>query len=198
MNMDITLHWNRFLKTGCENSFSIIYNHYVDILYSYGLHLGFEEEVCKDAIQDVFYKLYISHEKLKHVENHTAYLFKSFKNRLIDLTRKKDKTDNIEAAEESFFIDVTVLDNIIDNETAGLLQKKVENMLNQLSDQQREAVYMRYMLELDYKEISDLLEIKAESARKLIYRAMEKLRYQIKVEKSDRELLIILFLILNL
>lgn len=195
---DITSHWNIFLKTGDKKSFSIIYDHYVDILYSYGLHLGFEEEVCKDAIQDVFYKLYTSHEKLEHVKNHTAYLFRSLRNRLIDLIRREKRTDNIEQIGEKFSINVTVLDDIIDTETANLLKEKVENMLKKLSGQQREAVYMRYMLELEYKEISDLLEIKPESARKLIYRAMEKLREQIKSENSENMFFIVILLTTNL
>ena len=56
----IEKHWVRFLEKGDEPSFSLIYNMLVDDLFSYGMSLGFEEETCKDAIQDTFFKLYTS------------------------------------------------------------------------------------------------------------------------------------------
>lgn len=198
IRMNIDNHWRKFLKDGDEGSFSIIYDHYVDKLFSYGIHLGFNEESCKDAIQDVFCKLYVAHKKLSHVENLTAYLFKSLRYRLIDFTRRDFRTDDLEQVSETFSIDVTILDNIIDEETTFLLKAKVENLLNSLSSQQREAVYMRYMLELEYSEIGDLLEIKPESVRKLVYRAIEKLREQIGENDSKALQTLCILLITNL
>jgi len=56
----IDLNWRTFLEKGDEASFSVIYDNLLDDLYSYGVSLGFQEETCKDGIQDIFYKLYIS------------------------------------------------------------------------------------------------------------------------------------------
>lgn len=193
--MKTDLLWRNFLKYGDNHSFSVIYNTHVDKLHSYGLHLGFHHETCKDAIQDVFYKLYLSRESLSHVENLGAYLFKSIKNRLIDIVRKKKETKNIELFEESFTIDVTILDNIIDDENAALLKNKVEQLLNGLTSQQREAVYLRYMHELTYDEIGELLDINSESARKLMFRAMKRLREQTINHGSKAQIIAILSLI---
>ncbi len=174
--MNINKHWKRFLETGKERHFSALYAHYVDILYAYGIQSGFEEEICKDAIQDVFVKLYTSRKKLHHIENPTGYLIRTYKYRLIDIIRKDTRTDHVEQAESTFIAKTTILDNIIDDETAQKLKSKVDKLLNILTDQQREAVYMRYMLELDYEEIAGILRVKPESARKIIYRAIKKLR----------------------
>ena len=73
----IDLNWKSFVEKGDEPSFSIIYNNHVDDLYSYGVGLGFQKEMCKDAIQDTFYKLYISKDKLSCIENITGYIFES-------------------------------------------------------------------------------------------------------------------------
>ena len=164
------------MKYGDDSSYSAIYNSHIDKLYSYGLHLGFHSEECKDAIQDVFYKLYRSSENLSGVNNITAYLFRSLKNRLIDISRKDSKMQSIELINQSFSIDVTILDDIIDAEKAVLLKNKVEELLASLTPQQREAVYLRYMHDLNYNEISELLDINPDSARKLMFRAMKKLR----------------------
>ena len=163
--MDTDLFWRKFLKDGDEQSFSLIYNRHIDKLYTYGVQLGYHDETCKDAIQDVFFKLFTSRENLKQVNNLGAYLFKSFKNRLIDIARKDSKTKNIDHHEnESFRMEITILDDIIDAENAVSLKSKVDKLLSCLTPLQREAVYLRYMLELTYDEIAELLNINPESA----------------------------------
>ncbi|NLD24172.1 MAG: sigma-70 family RNA polymerase sigma factor, partial [Bacteroidales bacterium] len=67
-------------------------------------------------------------------------------------------------------------DNIIDNETAIILKEKVERLLKNITPNQREAVYLKYVTGLQHKEIAEILNINEESARKLLYRAMGKLR----------------------
>ena len=91
MKMNIDLIWQKFLQGGDDRSFSAIYNEYVDELYSYGIQWGFRDEICKDAIQDVFYKMYISRNSLKQVKNLTAYLFKLYKYRLINILHREVK-----------------------------------------------------------------------------------------------------------
>lgn len=174
--MNINKHWKFFLQTGKEQHFSAIYAHYVDILYAYGIQSGFQEEMCKDAIQDVFVKLYTSRKNLYHIENPTGYLIRTYRYRLIDLIRKDNRTDLMEKSENSFAAKTTVLDNIVTDETALKLKSKVDKLLEDLTDQQREVVYMRYILELSYKEIAGILRIQPDSARKIIYRAIQKLR----------------------
>lgn len=189
----IDLSWRSFVERGDEPSFSIIYNNHVDDLYSYGVSLGFQKEMCKDAIQDTFYKLYISKNNLSHIKNITAYIFKSFKYRLIDLSRKNIREEALDSITESFTVQVTVLDNIIDSEKTEFLKKKVTSLLNGLTDNQREIVYLKYMIGLSHREIADVMSIREESARKLLYRTMEKLREQVS-EEDFPEVLSMLFL----
>lgn len=183
----IDLHWKKFIEKGDENSFSIIYNHRVDDLYSYGISLGFNKELCKDAIQDTFYKLYINREKLQHVENNTAYLFMTFKHRLIDLNKIERRDLELDSVNDSFTIQVTVLEDIIDVENSEIVKKKVASLLNSLTANQREIVYLKYMVGLQHREIATVLNINEESARKLLYRAMEKMRkYAYKENIPDK------------
>lgn len=194
--VSIDLSWRNFVEKGDEHSFSIIYNNHVDDLYSYGISLGFQKEMCKDAIQDTFYKIYISKNNLSHIKNITAYIFKSFKHRLIDLTRKNVKEETLESVTDSFTVKVTVLDNIIDSEKAEILKKKVSSLLEGLTSNQREVVYLKYMIGLGHKEIADVLEIREESARKLLYRTMEKLRQQVSEDDFPEILGMLLLLII--
>jgi RNA polymerase sigma factor (sigma-70 family) len=186
----IDIHWRKFLENDDKQSFSIIYNHHVDDLFAYGISLGFQKDICKDAIQDTFYKLYITKEKLHHVENITAYLFKTFKHRLIDLHLKNRSGENIESYTETFTTHVSMLDDMIDREDNIWIRQKVESMLNSLTPNQREVVYLKYMIGLQHSEIADVLGIHEESARKLLYRTMEKLRKKAYAENLPKKLLL--------
>lgn len=190
----VDIHWRKFLKKGDQHSFGFIYNHCVDDLFSYGISLGYHKETCQDAIQDTFYKLCISRVKLHHVENVIAYLFKIYKHFLIDSGKKERREESIESLFDSFTIHVTVLDEIIRNENSEWLQRKVESLLNKLTANQKEIVYLKYTVGLQHREIAEVLGINEDSARKLLYRAMEKLRKYAAEENISEKLLLVILL----
>ncbi len=175
-NINPDLIWQIFLNNGDKFSFSAIYRHYAEELFSYGLRLGFSEENCKDAIQDIFYKLFISRGQLKKAGNPVAYLFSSYRNRLIDLIRKEQPTIDLDTIAETFTLETTVADTIIEREEAASLKKQINEMLSPLTGREREMVYLRFRFSLGYSEIAKITGITSDSARKSIYRIMQKLR----------------------
>jgi RNA polymerase sigma factor (sigma-70 family) len=52
--------------------------------------------------------------------------------------------------------------------------------LNELTPRQKEAIYLRFTRELDYKEVAGLMDISVEACRNLISRAISILRQKIK------------------
>ena len=140
--------------------------------------MGIPGRDIKDAIQDVFYKMYISRNSLKQIKNPAAYLLKSYRYRLIDILRKEVKTQYIDLSDHFFISENNILEQIIDAEESNLLKSKVKKLLNRLSGQQREALYMKFSLGLGYDEIGEILNINSDSVKKLIYRTMKKLREQ--------------------
>ncbi|MGI6572677.1 MAG: RNA polymerase sigma factor [Fermentimonas sp.] len=166
------------------------YNEYLDSLYSYALHLGFDEESAMDAIHDVFYKLCTQHASLDEIKNLKFYLFRSLRNRLIDHKRttrefassfvpihhshsqKGSDADNL----LPFQLNVTVEDELIQKEDADEIRQKVENVLNRLTDRQREVIYLRYIQECSYEEISEIMQISVAASRNLVSKSIVKLR----------------------
>lgn len=187
--------WKNFLEKGDEFSFSIIYNKYVEELYAYGISLGFQKENCKDAIQDVFIKIFLDRNNISKIENKSGYIFRSYKNRLIDLKKKNNNKDNIDSVEDKFTIEVTILDNLIETEIANIVKEKIKKLLESITSNQREVVYLKYVVGLQHSEIAEILGIHEESARKLLYRAMEKLRN--KISNDELYLIAIYFMLLR-
>jgi RNA polymerase sigma factor (sigma-70 family) len=158
-----------------ERAYAQLYRQYAKDLFSYGMGFTASREDCMDAIHDVFYKLYFTKD-LSSVRNIKAYLLSSLRNRLLDIARNKKKTNPIETIKLSFQTEVTVLDSLISEEESKLMFCKVEKLLHSLSEHQREIVYLRYMQELEYEEIGQILNIHPESVRKQVYRALSTLR----------------------
>lgn len=163
-----------------EKDITSIYNLYVDDLFTYGCYLGFEREIVKDAIHDVFVKIVSDNDILKNIDNIKFYLFRSLKNRLLDIHKKRKKQIELEDIdpflEIPFNIQVNVEDLIIEKEEQTQIKTEIEQMLNSLTDRQREIIYLRYVQEYDYQQISELLQISIHGCRKLVSKAILSLR----------------------
>jgi RNA polymerase sigma factor (sigma-70 family) len=172
-----TLLLHSFLA-GNDLAFSSIYNRYVDELFGYGTGLGFDRETLKDAIQDVFYVFYVRKHQLSDVRNLKYYLFRMLKNRLLDIYRSTAacSPETPSPEEMEFTVKTTILDEMIAEEEKNVLQGRVDALLNMLTNRQREAVYLRFMQELEYEEIGRLLEMTPQAVRKLVFRAIKRLR----------------------
>jgi len=162
-----------------KENIASIYNRYVDDLYTYALYLGFEKEVIMDAIHDVFCKFAASEKLLQDVSDLKFYLFKSLKNRLYDIYKARKEYAELSAIdlqETPFNIQVTIEERLIGQEEQQQIKNQLAEMLESLTERQREIVYLRYVQEYDYAQISELLNISVHGCRKLLSKAMQNLR----------------------
>lgn len=166
------------MRTALE-AYARLYRAYVNELYSYGLSLGYGESMCMDAIHDVFCKMVVAGKDLSDIDNIKFYLLRSVKNRLLDIHHHGRKMDYDDLIGQGFRADVTLADDsMVEGEEREQLVARVKALMDELTDTQREAIYLRYIQEMEYDHIAELLNITPESARKLVYRGLEKLRQQ--------------------
>jgi RNA polymerase sigma factor (sigma-70 family) len=164
-----------FLR-GDNDAFVSIYNKYVDELFAYGIGLGFERETLKDAIQDTFVKFYVNKKQLKDIVHLRYYLFRMLKNRLLDIYKSTSKERIFEIIELPFLIEASVLDELVAREDRIALETEIGNLLKILTDRQREAVYLRFIQEMEYEEVASLLDMTPQAVRKLVARAIKRMR----------------------
>lgn len=169
-----TVYLNAFLA-GDDDAFTYIYNKYADDLFAFGMGFGFDRETLKDVIQDVFYKLYFDKKKLKKVVRLKYYLFAAFKNKLFDLYRSSVETTTI-TEEMPFSVKSTILDHIIGEEEQTAIQEYIDSLLNKVTDRQRTAIYLRFIEEMEYEEVAKLLDMTPPAVRKLVHRAIKRMR----------------------
>lgn len=175
-----------------DMQFIVLYKFYYQDLYAYGVSLGFNTEDVKDAIQEVYLKLYFNERLCIDEKKIKFYLLRSVRNQLIDWERTKKDTSSIEEEERSFKLSVSVEENFISDEEDLLLKKRVNRILDLLTDHQREIVYLHFIEEMPYEEIAVMLDMKIQTVRGQVFKAMEKLR------KLDSKDYFLFFLILYL
>ena len=71
---------------------------------------------------------------------------------------------------------VTILDTMISDEERQDVAATIAQLMDMLTDRQREAIYLRYMHGMSYEEIAELMDLQVGSVRKLVYRAITVLR----------------------
>lgn len=175
-----------------DMQFIALYKFYYQDLYAYGVSLGFNTEDVKDAIQEVYLKLYFNERLCIDEKKIKFYLLRSVRNQLIDWERTKKDTSSIEEEERSFKLSVSVEESFISDEEDLLLKKRVNRILDLLTDHQREIVYLHFIEEMPYEEIAVVLDMKIQTVRGQVFKAMEKLR------KLDSKDYFLFFLILYL
>ncbi|SFS69137.1 RNA polymerase sigma factor, sigma-70 family [Porphyromonadaceae bacterium NLAE-zl-C104] len=163
---------------GDDEAFSFFYKYFINDLYAYGRSLGADEKHVMDAVQDVFLKIFHDKPYLKSVEHFKFYLFKSLKNRLYDLFKSKpfSMISDMEGEVLNFSIKTTVLDDIIEEEDREIIRQKIEKLLSILTPLQKEALYLRYVQEFEYAEISEMMGKTQSAIRKLVSQAIQKVR----------------------
>jgi RNA polymerase sigma factor (sigma-70 family) len=167
--------WGAFIG-GSEEAFGIIYHSNLQPLYNYGLFFSRDKELIKDCIHDVFVDLHKYHRNLSPTNNIRMYLFKSLKHCIIKNLVKKKAELHANHFYVPFFSVESFEEKQVELDEESQQIKIINQALSLLSERQREALFLRFNSELEYNEISNILQINYQSARNLIFRSIEKLR----------------------
>ena len=172
MNNDHEI-WENF-KAGDKSALSLIYFQHFHSMFQYGIKFKNDPEFVKDCIQDVFFKLIKAGENLGPTKNIRFYLFRALKNTIYKKIEKERRLGEVTPLKfEALF---SIEEEIEENENATDKEKALARALNNLSDRQREIIYLRYEYGMDYAQVCEIMHLKNDSARKLVFRAIRSLK----------------------
>ena len=183
--------WDSF-REGNDKAFSEIFNKHVQMLFRYGVKFISDEEMVKDTIQELFVKLYHNRQNLGSTDNINLYLFRALKNKLIDALYSQKDTVSLSSTVLPFEIANPEEPDTEDDWDRIVQKSRLNKGLQALTARQREAIYLRYTMDLSLEEISSLLEMNYQSVRNLIHRSVEKLRKELVLN-----LALIIYLVVN-
>ncbi len=145
-----------------------------------------DKELVKDAIHDLFVKLWNSKSNLGDVTAIRSYLLVSLRSTLYNRLKQNKRTVVKEINEEHQFEMVfSVESDFIKKETKSAQAQKLIDALNQLTPRQKEIIYLRYFEELDYEEIASIMNITVKATYKLSARGLEALRQILNISNSS-------------
>lgn len=189
VDLDDETLWKLLLK-GNIKVLEVLYRRHYDLLLNYGFKFCQDKELVKDCIQDLFVKLHQS-SSLSDTSHVKTYLLRGVKNLLIDKLSSMKITEDIEDVKFYLTIDDSTLTFLFNKNDEDLrLSKQLLDAYQQLPENQKVAIYLRYVRGLSYKEIAEILNIAPQSTMNLVSRALTKLRGIMQIEK------IIVFLLL--
>ncbi len=170
--------WNKF-RSGDRLAFEIIYNEYIDALYSYGARITSHRALLEDAIQDLFLDVYKYGRKLKKPESLEFYLYKTLRRSIIRKLKEKYRYTHPEQFAEQFDLKFHLEDMPGDNleEHIEMLQKELVT----LDEKKRELLFLKFTSGLTYNDIGALLNCKPDTVKKQVSRILKHLQGRIKM-----------------
>ena len=160
---------------GNEMAFSQLYCLCFDDLLAYGRRVGGDNEMVEDLIQDLFLKLYQKKIILEDNTKLRSFLFRALKNLIYNQLLRNSKLQSLPDYDFAFDLDYTIDEQLSWMHDQGL-PDEVHHILKGLTGRQKEIIYLRFIHEMSFEEISEIMKINIQSARNLLFRSMEKIR----------------------
>lgn len=169
--------WIQFLN-GNETAFSQLYCLFFDDLLTYGRRVGGDNEMVEDLIQDLFLKLYQKKIILADNTRLRPFLFRALKNLIYNQLLRNERLRPLPNYNLAFDLNYTIDEQLSLTHDQGL-SDEVHRILKGLTGRQKEIIYLRFVHEMSFEEISEIMEINIQSARNLLTRSMEKIRKEV-------------------
>lgn len=158
------------VQSGKASDYSYIVNYYEAKVYTTVFRLVRQHDTAQDLVQEIFIKVFYNLHKYKAVGSFNSWLYRIVVNQCYDYLRKQPKQPLLDEVE---FIEKQSPENKI-------LQKEQLQQLDQLLQQLDKTEYfillLRYVNELSYEEISEVLQIPLNEVRNKLHRSKRKLR----------------------
>jgi RNA polymerase sigma-70 factor (ECF subfamily) len=138
------------------------------------------KEEAEDIVQEVFLNAYSKRDKYKVIDSISSFLYRIACNQCLN-TLKRKKIIHFISLEKSCDIpsDQCVLD-LIDKD----FSEEITYALSKLSINEKNVFILRVIEEMDYKQISLILDKKEEAIRKLYQRAKNKIKKNICISED--------------
>jgi len=181
------------LKNGDILAFDYVYEMYSHKLFSFVFKILKNEAEVDDIVQEVFVKIWESRNKLEDYKLLNSYIFTIAYNNSIDLIRKRISNNKyLEHLKNSASINLTptIISQIEFNE----LNNKVEKLICNLPDRQKQVYLLQREDCLTYPEIAEKLGISKNTVENHMVKALKYLRQNIDNSLLINMLFVSLFL----
>lgn len=176
--MQEEIQWVQEVLSGNKQAYSHIINKYKNQLYATILGMTRNPHDAQDLVQEAFIKVYYQLGKYDNRGSFASWIYRVAINHCMDEFRKKRHIE-VRMTEES------MEKNLEHPEVIFLKKEKnkqLELLMDTLPEDERMIILLRYVNELSYEEISELVDVPVSTVRNKLHRAKKKMRNTIKRE----------------
>ena len=165
--------WKQY-QQGDEQAFALIFRRLYPSLVQFGAKITPRTDLLEDCIQELFTELWQNKSRTE-VQSVKAYLLKSLKYKLLRALTRKSLL-SVDELTSDYVFELSHESLLITQEENTAQTGKVMKAFAQLSHRQKEIIYLKFYQELDYSEISDIMNINYQVSRNLLYQAIKALK----------------------
>jgi RNA polymerase sigma-70 factor (ECF subfamily) len=153
--------------------FQKIFEEYQDAIFRFVFFRVSNRQVAIDLTQDTFIRLWGHLNKGENINYEQAFVYKIAKNAVID-HYKKSKSFSLESMTDNGFEPETntYVDEIFRNDD----MKTVQGLLEELDEESKQIIFLRYTEEKPIEEIADLFGKSTNAMTVRIHRIIQKLK----------------------
>ncbi len=168
--------WDQ-LRNGMKSALQIIYNQEFEYLYNYGRKIFSRSALVEDCIHDLFVEIWQRHSKLGPTDSIRRYLSAALRRKVVAVLKKESKSQSTDSFDQvPFEVELAIDEILVAQELSDEQSQKLKRAFEKLTSKQKEILYLRFYQGLDYEQIAELLDMKYQSLRNAVSRAIKHLR----------------------
>ena len=179
VKMEDELEWVQEVLSGNKQAYAFIINKYKNQLYGTILRMTKNPQDAQDLVQEAFIKVYNQLGKFDGNGSFSSWMYRVAMNHCMDEFRKKRYQMKQVKVNEEKVINPNHPDIIFLKKKKS---RQLERLIATLPEDERMIILLRYVNELSYDEISELVEIPLSQVRNKLHRAKKKMRDTVKRE----------------
>lgn len=173
-----------------EERFLEAFDEYADALFRHATIRLSDRERAIDLVHDSFTKVWSYVRSGQEIDSFRPFLYKVLNNSIIDEYRKR-RESSLDAILEVEGITEGSFEELVDDNTEALAAtidgRKAFELLDNLSDEYREIITLRFVDGLGPKEIAELIEESENVVSVRLHRALKTLRQVIEAKEKKSE-----------
>lgn len=174
-----------------EERFLKAFDEYNDALFRHAFLRISNREKAVDLVHDTFTKVWAYLRGGYEVDNFRPFLYKVLNNLIIDEYRRRKESSldallEMEGVDEGSFSELS--ESTVEGLAATIDGKKAFDLLEEMPDQYKEVIILRFVDQLGPREISELIEESENVVSVRIHRGLKMLRQKIESQDEQAEI----------
>ena len=162
-------------RSGDDDAFLKLFQKYEQEIYRIAFIYVKNQNDALDAVQETAYRSFKSIKNLKEPKFFKTWLIRIAISCSLDILRKRKKVILLTPEFEEY-----ITDDVEDADDINILEMTIQDLIKCLNENEKSVIILRFYQDLTIREVSETLDIPLGTAKTVLYRALKKLRNNLK------------------